>query len=532
MRVNTPVTQKELPFPEGTVLLSRTDEKGVIQFANQAFIRISGFTEQELLGRAHNIVRHPDVPPAVFADMWRTLKQGRLWNGVVKNRAKNGDHYWVEANVTPVVENGAIVGYTSVRTKPARADVERYDALYKRISAGGRLPGPVRRALGTLRLRIGLPLALLLAGGAVPAVLALLGIVLTPLIWSLALLAVVAGGIASAFMIFSTLRRIDRLTRDIVHIQADGDLRRRLPREGADEVSELVKAFNALMGNFQGVAYDITNSTERLAIAASDMAATAQSVHRSCEVQSEAAASTAAAIEQITVSINEVAARTGDTTSISREASEYSSEGQSVVEQASASMNRISQTVRGSAEKIGALGARSRDISQMVHVIREVAEQTNLLALNAAIEAARAGEHGRGFAVVADEVRKLAVRTGDATNEITPLIQAILEEAAAAVQAMQACTGEVEEGVANARRAGEALQKISDGAARAEQKIAEIADASREQGAASHEMAVNVERVAQMAESNNAAVREAAAAAGALAQLASGLRETAARFKV
>jgi aerotaxis receptor len=532
MRVSFPVTQKELPFPDGAVLLSRTDEKGVIDYANGAFVRISGFTEEELLGRAHNIVRHPDVPPAVFADMWRTLREGRLWNGIVKNRAKSGDHYWVEANVTPVVQGEAIIGYTSVRTKPARADVEEADALYKRINAGGRLPGPVRRALGSLRARLGLPMAAALVAGLVPALLPLLGVSLPPMVAGAALAVLVLCGVGAGAVVISTLRRIDRITNEMVRIQAEGDLRRRLPRQGTDEVGELVKAFNALMGNFQGVAYDITRSTAQLAGAAGEMSATAQRVLTSCEVQSEAAASTAAAIEQITVSINEVAARTGDTSSISREASGYSSEGQSVVQQASASMNRISQTVRGSAEKIGALGARSRDISQMVHVIREVAEQTNLLALNAAIEAARAGDHGRGFAVVADEVRKLAVRTGDATNEITPLIQAILEEAAAAVQAMQACTGEVEEGVANARKAGDALQKISDGALRAEQKIAEIADASREQGAASHEMAVNVERVAQMAESNSAAVREAAAAAHALAQLAAGLQETAARFRV
>jgi len=532
MRLNSPVTQKELPFPEGAVLISRTDEKGVIEYVNGAFVRISGFNEEELLGRAHNLVRHPDVPPAVFADMWRTLRKGRLWNGVVKNRAKSGDHYWVDANVTPIVRGDEIVGYTSVRTKPARADVEAAKAQFARINARGRLSGGLRLAPGSLRTRLGIPLIAALVAGLVPALIPLLGGTLPLPVAGAALVALVTCGAGAAVVVISMLSRLDRITRDMVRIQAEGDLRQRLPRQGADEVGELVKAFNALMGNFQGVAHDITSSTAALSGAASELSATAQRVLVSCEVQSEAAASTAAAIEQITVSINEVAARTGDTSSISRESSGYSSEGQSVVEQASASMNRISRTVRSSAEKIGALGARSRDISQMVHVIREVAEQTNLLALNAAIEAARAGEHGRGFAVVADEVRKLAVRTGDATNEITPLIEAILEEAAAAVQAMQACTGEVEEGVANAHRAGDALQKISDGALLAEEKIAAIADASREQSAASHQMAVDVERVAQMAQSNSAAVREAASAALTLTQLAAGLQESAARFKV
>ena len=125
MRVNSPVTQRELPFPEGAVLVSRTDAKGVIDYANGAFVRISGFTEEELLGRAHNIVRHPDVPPAVFADMWRTLRKGRLWNGIVKNRAKSGDHYWVEANVTPVVQGEAIVGASWGAEQPGRRAASR-----------------------------------------------------------------------------------------------------------------------------------------------------------------------------------------------------------------------------------------------------------------------------------------------------------------------------------------------------------------------------------------------------------------------
>ena len=119
MKKNLPVTEKEQPFPEGAEIVSATDLKGVITDCNQAFVDISGFSRDELIGTSHNIVRHPDVPPAVFANLWDTLKSGKPWMGIVKNRCKNGDHYWVDAYVTPIIENGQVTGYESVRVKPS-----------------------------------------------------------------------------------------------------------------------------------------------------------------------------------------------------------------------------------------------------------------------------------------------------------------------------------------------------------------------------------------------------------------------------
>lgn len=136
MRNNQPVTQRERTFPAQQRLISTTDAKGVITYCNDAFVDISGYSKEELIRSPHNLVRHPDVPSAVFAHMWGTLKQGLPWMGIVKNRSKNGDHYWVNAYVTPVFEGNQVVGYESVRVKPSAEQIARAEALYQRINQG------------------------------------------------------------------------------------------------------------------------------------------------------------------------------------------------------------------------------------------------------------------------------------------------------------------------------------------------------------------------------------------------------------
>jgi len=136
MKVNTPVTNQEREMVEGTILVSKTDLKGTLIYANQNFLDISGFTEKELIGSSHNIVRHPDMPPAAFQSLWDTVKQGLPWEGMVKNRCKNGDYYWVHANVIPITENGQVTEYLSVRSRPSRQQVEEANALYRAVNAG------------------------------------------------------------------------------------------------------------------------------------------------------------------------------------------------------------------------------------------------------------------------------------------------------------------------------------------------------------------------------------------------------------
>ena len=136
MRINQPVSKVERHLQEGAFIVSMTDLRGVITYVNDEFIRVSGFTQEELIGQPQNLVRHPDMPPEAFEDLWRTIKAGKPWQGLVKNRCKNGDFYWVDANVTPVEEKGAIVGYVSIRSKPTQTQVEEAEAMYARARAG------------------------------------------------------------------------------------------------------------------------------------------------------------------------------------------------------------------------------------------------------------------------------------------------------------------------------------------------------------------------------------------------------------
>ena len=149
MRVNTPVTNVEREYRDGETIVSKTDLGGRISYVNPYFCEMSGFTEQELMGQPQNIIRHPDMPPEAFADLWDTIKSGRPWTGFVKNRCKNGDHYWVEANVTPIRESGTVVGYMSVRGKPGRIQVEEASRLYQLMKEG---KAPKTNHLGKLKL--------------------------------------------------------------------------------------------------------------------------------------------------------------------------------------------------------------------------------------------------------------------------------------------------------------------------------------------------------------------------------------------
>ena len=176
---NGTLSGQEVHFPSGKYLVSKTDLDGKIIYANQTFIDISGYAEAELLGRPHNIVRHPVMPRGAFAHLWETIQQGLPWSGVVKNRCKNGDHYWVKAFVAPIRQNGAVTGYLSVRTEPSRQEVAAAEALYERINSGqARLPA-LRKGWSlsfSARLKLVLGMILVLAGGSLVAALLLPGL--------------------------------------------------------------------------------------------------------------------------------------------------------------------------------------------------------------------------------------------------------------------------------------------------------------------------------------------------------------------
>jgi methyl-accepting chemotaxis protein len=321
------------------------------------------------------------------------------------------------------------------------------------------------------------------------------------------------------------------VARAVVERIAQGDLTADVKVRPGDTAS-LMAAMGRMQAGLRKMVAELKDNAEGVASAAQQLATASEQVAGATAHQSEAAASMAAAVEEMTVSINHVTESSREAHSVTMQADGLSQEGNRVIGDTVAEMRSISTTVGEAAGTIEAMGESSQKISGIVQVIKDVAEQTNLLALNAAIEAARAGEQGRGFAVVADEVRKLAERTAQATGEISGMIDAVQNNARAAVGTMREAVSRVEGGVGLAQQASESMRGISAGAERVVSTVNEITNALKEQSVASNEIASNVEKIAQMSEENSAATREAADTARQLEKLAADTRAAVSGFKV
>ena len=353
------------------------------------------------------------------------------------------------------------------------------------------------------------------------------------LILFLAFMAVVAV-VLTTWIIRAVMRPLgaepDEAKTAVVRI-AQGDLTHEIVLKPGDSDS-LMAAMRDMQSSLRKMIGELKANADGVASAAQQLSSTSDQLATSTAQQSEAASSMAAAVEEMTVSINHVSDSANEARQVTGETGEQSNRGKRVIQDTVSEMQMISATVAEASETIHAMGENSQKITSIVQVIKDVADQTNLLALNAAIEAARAGEQGRGFAVVADEVRKLAERTAQATMEIGDMINAVQSSAQAAVGTMRQAVERVEGGVNMANRAGESMNGISNGADRVVSAVNEISSALKEQSVASNDIATSVERIAQMSEENSAATREAAETARELEALAAGTRAAVSQFRV
>ena len=345
-------------------------------------------------------------------------------------------------------------------------------------------------------------------------------------------LGVAAVGILGFFLLTNIKSSLKQIQSMVQQVENDLDFTVRAQVSRQDEIGQTTTAFNRLLDKLQGNLKSIASGAQSVAVSATQMVNTSMEVATASNQQSEAASDMAATVEEMTVSINHVADRAQEANRISSESGHLASAGEKVIGQTVADIQDIALTVNEAAELIHGLELHSQQISTVVAVIKEVADQTNLLALNAAIEAARAGEQGRGFAVVADEVRKLAERTSSSTQEIARTIDAMRGSASNAVSSMQGVVSKVTIGVERAKEANSAIHQIGSGSRNAVAMVGEITAAIREQGAATNNIATQVERIAQMSEESSASAGHSAESAQTLDRLAADMQRIVSAYRL
>lgn len=520
MRSNMPVTNVEYVLKDSETVMSKTDLHGNITYVNQDFIDISGYSAEELIGAPQNLIRHPDMPVEAYADFWCTLRSGKAWTGLVKNRCKNGDHYWVEANVAPLIENGKILGYAAIQTQPGREQVQTAESGYRAIKAGdktleimnGRV---VKRTLiqRCHRLRnLSLKMMLAIAAGSVGAMFIGIGMLAwlatsddsgVYLDWLMAISAIgvpmaVVFGVVSYR---SVVKPLENATHDI-ELMSAGDLTGRIVASGIEELAHLMHSLRVLQINIKLLVGQIKESTELVYVGAREIASGNADLSGRTESQASSLEETASSMEELTSTVKQNAEQSHQASKLVLSTADIAVNGGEVVGKVIHTMASINDS--------------SRKIADIIGVIDGIAFQTNILSLNAAVEAARAGEQGRGFAVVASEVRSLAQRSAGAAKEIKTLISDSVEQ--------------VEVGRKLVDEAGEAMDDIVTSVQLVADIIKGTADASQEQSIGIEQVNQAVGQMDEITQQNAALVEQAAAAAESLQDQASRLSELVGHF--
>ena len=499
MRVNQPVTQRERLYPVHQNLISTTDLESRITYANDEFCQIAGFTLEELQGEHHNLVRHPDMPKQAFADMWCHLREGKSWMGPVKNRCKNGDHYWVSAFVTPIQDaSGKVVEYQSVRTAPDDAVKQRAERVYEGIRSG-KTPRALR--LPPFSHTLALTLCLLPCLAALVALGYQHGTDWPLLLGALSLML----ALAINQTLSRRLARLDALARD----RFDNPLMQLLYTGRVDRLAAVELAMQMNQAEFNAVLARTQQTCQQILTSAQTDLHNAETITDNLQQQQAQTNQVATAITQMAESIREVSHSSTAASDRLDETADLFREGNRSVQETLVEVGGMHSELIASKGVITTLATQCRAIDGILDVINNIANQTNLLALNAAIEAARAGEAGRGFSVVADEIRTLAIKTQSSTGEIQKMITLLQGSAGDAEQAME--KGEQRSAICRLKAAatGDVLQQISDRLLQVASGSSQIAQAVQEQSQVTADIDRSVLSIKTLADDSSQGSRHA-----------------------
>jgi aerotaxis receptor len=517
MKSELPITNTEYVLEDTDAIVSMMDQKGIITYVNEDFLRISGYTRAELIGNSHNIIRHPDMPPELFTDLWNTVRAGRPWNAIVKNRCKNGDFYWVLTNITPSMKNGQLSSCMSVRTKATLAQIEAANSAYRRfrdnksgkmkIKDGKIVKSTIWRKLNIfnnlsiktrLEVMVGILFLLLLMIG---------GMGMFEGARNIAVPLVITGLVLAIWMSIALIGAIARPLQQAVEAAgavAQGDLTQHIEVKSKDEFGLLLQVLKDMNASLAGIVTDVRESTDSITTASHEIAQGNADLSKRTEEQASSLEETASSMEELTSTVRQNAESAKHANKLAESASDIAVKGGHVV-------NEVVQTM-------SSINTSSKKIADIISVIEGIAFQTNILALNAAVEAARAGEQGRGFAVVAAEVRNLAQRSATAAKEITALIAASVDK--------------VEVGTRQVAQAGETMSEIVTSVKRVTDIMAEISSASDEQSKGIEEVNQAIIQMDNATQQNAALVEEATAAAETMQEQADRMSVTVSVFKL
>ncbi|WP_418114542.1 methyl-accepting chemotaxis protein [Vibrio scophthalmi] len=471
----------EVLVPAGIELVSTTDTQGKITYANDAFCKVAGFTLDELVGQHHNIVRHQDMPKEAFADLWQHLKKGNVWRGAVKNRTKEGNYYWVDAFVSPIYEDGRLIGYQSVRVKIGDAEKTRAINLYRQFKQN-KAPNMQLEAAWVLKLAVAL----------IASILSIVGASLFHPLLSLVAPCVIA--LLYYRSIFS------RPSQERQLAQAYDSVSRLVFCDDKNSSSEF--HLKVEQGRVRTILGRTIDSSQALYQNVIQLNASSNESQHNIKAEAEELAAISIAIEEMATTITDVAQNSVITSEQVATANQQCNQAIASIEVTRSKVQTMESDIKKSSQIASDLVREADNVSHIMTEIQGVAEQTNLLALNAAIEAARAGEQGRGFAVVADEVRALSSRTHQATEQIQSSIsniQNVLGQLAVTMNANEAASQDCVEDTLSSEqkvtRMSEILAEISEIAI-------QTSTSAEEQSLVSKEIKSNILRVSQASNDN------------------------------